>query len=69
MNTYEISLELPNGKYINIVVAAPTMGDAERDAQAAIRHIQEETILSGRTFELGTNFTHAVEIKEIWLAA
>lgn len=69
MNAYEISFELPNGKYLNLIVAAPTMGAAEQDARAAIRAIQEEAILSGRTSELDTNFTHAVEVKEIWLAA
>lgn len=69
MNTYEISLELPSGKTINVVTAAPTMAVAEAEVRQMLRELQEEAFMSGRTVELGTHQCHSVEVREVWADA
>lgn len=51
MYLYEVSLELPRGHTINVLIAAPSQGEAETSAREMLRSTQEEAILSGRTDE------------------
>lgn len=69
MNLYEISLELPDGKTINVLISDVSVTAAEREVRDMLRSLQEEALLSGRTSDLDFDSSHAVELREVWATA